>query len=443
MSDDPVIAVRNVSKRYKIYAKPWHRAREWLSPSGLRLHHEVWALRDVSFELKRGECLGIIGRNGSGKSTLLKILSGVSQPTSGTASVRGRALALLELGAGFNPELSGRENVIASAELLAFPPGYARARMRDIENFADLGEHFEYPVKTYSSGMFVRLAFSTFLHLEPEVFIVDEALSVGDIFFQQKCAEAIRRILRAGTTMLFVSHDMTAIQNLCHEAILLDEGTVRTRSRKIEAVIADYYSIGAHGAKRSAAQDSSLPGARNAALPQSDSDEALQALIRSIERDSVLRGSIASGDGRVEMVAARVVDEAGRAVLTARIGEWLTFQIVARAHEPIENPTFGVALYDRLNRDVFCIGPQNLGVVLAPMRRGEIAVFSMRVRASVAPGEYTFALAVASQGESTAFHANHVRLGPLAILWEGGELPFYGMAGLDSEYLGDQRLQLR
>src|SRR5262249_31162019 len=163
VSAHPVVEVARVSKRFKLFAKPWHRAAEWLSLGRRRLHDDFWALRDISFTVSPGECLGIIGRNGSGKSTLLKILARASQPTAGDFAVRGRMLALLELGAGFSPDLTGRQNVLVSSELLGFPPGYAAGKLSDIEAFAELGEHFDRPVRTYSSGMFVRLAFSTFM----------------------------------------------------------------------------------------------------------------------------------------------------------------------------------------------------------------------------------------------------------------------------------------
>jgi ABC-type polysaccharide/polyol phosphate transport system ATPase subunit len=439
MKGEVVVRASEVSKRYKIYANPWDRAREWVSRSNSRLHEEIWALRNVSFDVTRGQCIGIIGRNGSGKSTLLKLLTGVLQPTSGTTEVKGRVLALLELGAGFNPELTGRQNVIASAELMAFPAGYARSRMSEIEAFAELGEYFDYPVKTYSSGMFVRLAFSTFLHLDPEVFIVDEALSVGDVFFQQKCAEAIRRVLDRGTTMLFVSHDMTAVQNLCDEVILLEKGKIEARSDKPESVIADYYSLGRRSTTQAISKADLGSRAGSAQSPREGSSETID-LVRAIEKDSVLTHNDVYGDEKVRMRGARVVNEQGEATLSARIGSWLTFEIAAEAVDDIDRPTFGVAIYDRLNRDVFCIGPQNLGVTLKPMRRGELAVFALKIRMNVTSGEYSFALAIASIGEATAFHANHVRLGPLVIYWNDGEYPFYGMAGLDTRYIQDRRL---
>jgi lipopolysaccharide transport system ATP-binding protein len=173
MTLEPAVEVSNLSKKYKIYSSPWHRALEWTSLARGSLHAENWALRDINFSVAPGECFGIIGRNGSGKSTLLKILAGAIGPTTGTYKTRGRVLALLELGAGFSPELTGRQNVITSSSLLGLPNGYAKAKLSEIEEFAELAEYFDRPLKMYSSGMFVRLAFSTFMFLDPQVLVVD------------------------------------------------------------------------------------------------------------------------------------------------------------------------------------------------------------------------------------------------------------------------------
>ncbi|CAA9403546.1 MAG: Teichoic acid export ATP-binding protein TagH, partial [uncultured Phycisphaerae bacterium] len=201
-----MIRAAGLGKRFKIYPKPWGRMTEWLTLGRARRHEDFWALRDVGFEVARGESLGVIGVNGSGKSTLLKILSGAMYPTAGTFEVRGRVLSLLELGTGVNPQLTGRQNVVNSSRLLAFPPVYVAEKMGEIEAFAELGEFFDRPVRLYSSGMLVRLVFSMFACFDPEVFVVDEALSVGDLYFQQKCAKRIGAMLDGGVTMLFVSH---------------------------------------------------------------------------------------------------------------------------------------------------------------------------------------------------------------------------------------------
>lgn len=232
---EPAISVSNLSKRYEIYERPHDRLKQFLLP-GLRravgrepgqYFREFWALNDVSFEIGRGETVGIIGRNGSGKSTLLQMICGTLSPTHGSVRTRGRIAALLELGAGFNPEFTGRENVYLNGAILGLSHAEIAARFDDIEAFADIGEFIDQPVKTYSSGMYVRLAFAVSINVEPDILIIDEALSVGDARFQAKCMKRIKTIQEEGTTILFVSHDVTSVRTLCDRAIWIDAGRLR------------------------------------------------------------------------------------------------------------------------------------------------------------------------------------------------------------------------
>lgn len=224
MSSDISIQVENLSKCYHIYDKPRDRLMQMLTRGRKKYFREFWALRDVSFSVGRGETIGVIGRNGSGKSTLLQMICGTVSPSSGTVATSGRVAALLELGAGFNPEFSGRENVLMNAAILGFPADEMESRMSDVLAFSELGDFLDQPVKTYSSGMFSRLAFSIAIHVDPEILIVDEALSVGDARFVAKCMRRIKDIQDQGTTILFVSHDVGSVRNLCNRAIWLDKG---------------------------------------------------------------------------------------------------------------------------------------------------------------------------------------------------------------------------
>jgi ABC-type polysaccharide/polyol phosphate transport system ATPase subunit len=226
-NSEVVLGVDGLSKRFKLYRNSRDRLKDWLLPSTSRRYQEFWALRDVSFELHRGECLGVVGHNGAGKSTLLKLLTGTMHPTSGTMQLTGRVLSLLELGSDFNTELTGRQNVVQSAHILGFPTSFVDRRMADIEDFAELGDYFDRPVKQYSSGMFVRLAFSMYANMDPEIFLVDEALTVGDLRFSGKALARIREMLRGGTTLVFVSHSIPAISQLCNRAIWLHGGRVQ------------------------------------------------------------------------------------------------------------------------------------------------------------------------------------------------------------------------
>jgi lipopolysaccharide transport system ATP-binding protein len=221
------ISVRDVGKMYRIYDQPQDRLKQMLLHRfGRSYGHEFWALRGVSFEVRRGEAVGIIGRNGSGKSTLLQMIAGILSPTEGEVVVNGRVAALLELGSGFNPEFTGRENVFLNGSIFGMSHEHIEQRFDDIAAFADIGEFLDQPVKTYSSGMIVRLAFAVQAHLEPETLIVDEALAVGDMYFQAKCMAKIDELRKRGTSILFVSHAIDAIRALCTRAVLLDRGTL-------------------------------------------------------------------------------------------------------------------------------------------------------------------------------------------------------------------------
>jgi ABC-type polysaccharide/polyol phosphate transport system ATPase subunit len=238
-----VISVNDLGKRFGMYSKPSQRLWEILFPF-LKTHGRTfWALKDVSFDVIKGGTLGVIGRNGSGKSTLLQIVSGVLHQTSGTVQVNGKVSALLELGAGFHPEFSGRDNVYMNGAIMGLTRKETKARFETIADFAEIGDFMEQPVKTYSSGMFVRLAFACAINVAPDILVVDEALSVGDAYFQQKCMNRIMEFRKSGGTILFASHDMDAVKKLCDSTILLSNGAI-IRSGDPAAVTAFYQSMG-------------------------------------------------------------------------------------------------------------------------------------------------------------------------------------------------------
>lgn len=249
-SNDIAIRINNLSKCYSIYDRPQDRLKQSIMPRFKRLigrqpqnyYHEFWALRDVSFEVKKGETVGIIGRNGSGKSTLLQIICGTLTPTSGTVETNGRVAALLELGSGFNPEFTGRENVYLNGAVLGLSKEEIDTRFDDIASFADIGEFIDQPVKMYSSGMYVRLAFAVAINVDPEILIVDEALSVGDELFQRKCFSRIEAIRNTGATILFVSHSGSTIVELCNRAILMDAGE-KLASGSPKQIVARYQKL--------------------------------------------------------------------------------------------------------------------------------------------------------------------------------------------------------
>lgn len=293
--DDFAIRVRNISKRYHLYDAPHDRLKQFVAPRLQRLagqpprqyFREFWALRDISFEVKKGETVGIIGRNGAGKSTLLQIICGTLSPTSGSIETNGRVAALLELGSGFNPEFTGRENVYMSAAMLGLGKAEIDERFGDIAAFADIGEFIEQPVKTYSSGMYVRLAFSVNILSKPDIMIVDEALSVGDMNFHAKCMSALTRIQKSGTTVLFVSHDIGVLKSLCSRGIYLERGAleaigkssdvaeryIRTMREEMNAEYRQFVRVSQEFQKEPEAQDKNPEPPRNGGTVFKRSDE--------------------------------------------------------------------------------------------------------------------------------------------------------------------------
>lgn len=237
--NDIVIDVSNVTKQYKLYGKPFDRLKEALHPFKKKYHKSFKALSDVSFEIRKGEIVGILGTNGSGKSTILKIITGLLNPTEGTVSVNGKISALLELGAGFNHDMTGLENIYLNGTMMGLSRQDVDEKLNDILNFADIGDFIYQPVKTYSSGMFARLAFAVSINVEPDILIVDEALAVGDMFFQEKCYEKMKQMVRNGSTILFVSHSLPAIRNFCSRAIWIEKGILKDQGKADE--ICDKY----------------------------------------------------------------------------------------------------------------------------------------------------------------------------------------------------------
>lgn len=226
LSSCPTVTVEHVSKMYKLFQSPSHRVKEALHPKKKKYHTEFWALKDVNFDIQSGEIVGIIGSNGSGKSTILQIICGALHPTKGNVTVNGRKSELLELGAGFHPELTGRENILLNGSFRGFSRSEMQERVPQIEEFADIGQFIDHPVKTYSSGMFVRLAFAGAIYVDPDILIIDEALAVGDPGFQRKCFRKLENFFERGKTVLFVSHDLSTINSLCNRALLLDKGAL-------------------------------------------------------------------------------------------------------------------------------------------------------------------------------------------------------------------------
>lgn len=358
------IVVADVSKCYQLYERPEHRLKQALLPrvqrlfgrSPARYFRESWALRDVGFSIARGETVGIIGRNGSGKSTLLQIVCGTLTPTHGRVERSGRIGALLELGSGFNPEFTGRENVHMNGAILGMTPEEIAAKYDAIVEFADIGDFIEQPVKTYSSGMYVRLAFAVVAHADADILVIDEALSVGDVFFAQKCMRFLRDFQKRGT-VLFVSHDASAIVNLCDRAIWLNGGRIAMDGAAkdvCEAYHASIYGVAPIVRQPVAVQPArartDAPGVDAVEADAEDDGGFDASRMRVFEFDADRAGF---GDGRVTVRSARWEDPDGRVVRQVSGGEVVRLVIEADANDAIESAIVGFLLKDRLGQQLF------------------------------------------------------------------------------------------
>lgn len=340
-----VITIEGVSKRYCLYQKRVHRLLETFHPRGKRYHSSFYALKDVSFGVERGESVAIIGRNGSGKSTILQVICNIVQPTRGKVVVDGRISALLELGAGFNPEFTGRENVYLNTFLMGLSKEETDARFDQIAAFAEIGDFIDRPVKMYSSGMYVRLAFATAINVDPDVLIVDEALAVGDIFFQQKCVEQMKQMM-ASCTIVLVSHDMQAVSNLCQRVIVMEAGKKIFDGKTAEGV-ALYTRLVHDGLFCKEEKTPMAPG---------DIPEDIVGLIRAKEPDfdkwipvdEARRG----GAGKANILQVSVTSS-GEPFQTIQQGEKIVIRMLIQAERTFDKAIFGYTVKDRLGLPLF------------------------------------------------------------------------------------------
>jgi lipopolysaccharide transport system ATP-binding protein len=362
------IVVSGVGKSYRRYARPWHRLAEWLSGGRLVWHEAFWALRGITFSVVPGESVGIIGLNGAGKSTLLKILTGTTQPTEGEVRIEGRTAALLELGMGFHPDFSGRQNVMVAGQLMGLPLRELAALMPDIEAFAEIGEYINQPVRTYSTGMAMRLAFSVATAARPEILIVDETLSVGDAYFAHKCIQRLKEFQEAGTTILFVSHDPTAVKTLCGRALLLDAGRL-IQDGPPDRVL-DYYN--ALIAKREA----------NREILQAETDGG--------------RMTTRSGTFEAHIAEIELQDTDGRPARAFSVGDWGRVSVRVRFASAVVAPTVGILIRDRMGNDVFGTNSFHVAPIEGTYEPGEELTVAFDIQLHLGVGTYTLTAAVHS-----------------------------------------------
>jgi len=338
-----MISIQHVSKLYRIYEKPSGRLKEILLRGRRIYHKQFWALDDINLEVEKGEVVGIIGRNGAGKSTLLQVVAGIMAPTDGVVRVEGRVTALLELGSGFNPEYTGRENILLSGQILGFSEAEMKRRLDVIVSFAELEEFVDQPVKTYSTGMLMRLAFASAIHVDPDVLILDEALSVGDVYFQRKSLDRIEHFRRTGKTVLLVSHDPQLVQRLCSRAMWLEDGKV-AMSGSARDVVTTYQAFCIK------LEDNRLRSEAEAAesrLPESSVRPS--AALRSSRNEEILRelrlvGS-RWGNGKIKFTSVQMLNESGEPSFTLHSGEEVTVRLHFVADGDYEAPVFAIDIH--------------------------------------------------------------------------------------------------
>jgi len=379
------LRVEGVSKRYRIYERPNDRLKEMLTRGRWKRHQEFWALKDVNFEIEAGTTTGIIGPNGSGKSTLLQIMTGTLEPTHGSVWHEGRIAALLELGSGFNNEFTGVENVFMNAALMGFSRSETEALLPEIERFAEIGPFIHQPVKTYSSGMYVRLAFSVAISASPQILIIDEALSVGDAVFQHRCMRRLKEMQESGVTIFFVSHDLGAIRALCSEAILLHEGHMVAQGKPI-AVLSQYQKL---IMAREKAYDKKQPPTEGIA--------STQEIAEVLGETPRLQCSYRHGDGSAEVVRVELLDSTYRPITLVETGEAVTIRMYVRFSTDVDDPVFGFLLRNRHGIHLFGTNTDLQQMRLGSVRRGEVIEVSFLFNCWLAPDSYSVTVAVHSR----------------------------------------------
>lgn len=396
---DYAISVEHVDKMYKLYDKPSDRFKESLGLTRKKKYREHYALHDVNFQVKKGETVGIIGTNGSGKSTILKIITGVLNPTAGEVKVNGRISALLELGAGFNMEYTGIENVYLNGTMIGFSREEIDAKLDSILEFADIGDFVNQPVKTYSSGMFVRLAFAVAINIDPEILIVDEALSVGDVFFQAKCYHKFEEFKKLGKTILFVSHDLGSIGKYCDRVVLLNQGVKLNEGQPKEMI--DIYKKLLVNQYNEAEENASLEAEQSEAGDRKDSGDMLWKDMTSTNPDI-----IEYGNGMAEIIDYGVMDKDGNMTNAIEKGSDFSIMFKVKFNEKVSEPIFAITIKDLKGTEITGTNTMFESVGTGFAAPGDVKSIKFTQNMNLQGGDYLVSLGCTGykNGEFTVYH---------------------------------------
>lgn len=412
---DSVIEIKNISKIYNLYNKPSDRLKEALFSRKSR-RTEFAALNDVSFNVNKGEILGIIGKNGSGKSTILKIITSVLTPTSGECIVKGKIAALLELGAGFNMEYTGIENIYLNGQMIGFSKEEMDKKLQDIIDFADIGEHIYQPVKTYSSGMFARLAFSVAISVDPDILIVDEALSVGDVFFQNKCYRRFEEFRERGKTILFVTHDMGSVIRYCNRCVLLNAGKKVAEGKPQEMV--DLY-------KRI------MVGQWNE--NEESSEEVSPVQSSNVKNDQLWKDQISTnpdievyGDGRADIIDFGIFSDTGDIGNNVYKGDYYSIKMKVRINEDNLNPIFAFKLRDIKGTELTGTNTMLEDIDTSQCKKGDIVTITFRQKQYLQPGQYLVSLGcTAFEGDQFVVYCRNYNCCVLGVVAQKGTIGIF------------------
>lgn len=413
---DTVIEIKNITKIYNLYNKPSDRLKEALFSRKSR-HTEFAALNDVSFDVCKGEILGIIGKNGSGKSTILKIITNVLTPTSGECIVKGKIAALLELGAGFNMEYTGIENIYLNGQMIGFSKEEMDKKLQDIIDFADIGEHIFQPVKTYSSGMFARLAFSVAISVDPDILIVDEALSVGDVFFQNKCYRRFEEFRDKGKTILFVTHDMGSVIRYCNRCVLLNAGKKVGEGKPQEMV--DLY-------KRIMVGQWNENEEKNSTIENSIDSTNINVNRLWKEQISTNPDMEVYGDGRAEIIDFGIFSDSGNIGNNVYKGDYYTVKMKVRINDDNLNPIFAFKLRDVKGTELTGTNTMLEDIDTSHCKNGDIVTISFRQKQYLQPGQYLVSLGcTAFEGNQFVVYSRNYNCCVLGVVAQKGTIGIF------------------